>query len=67
MKLGKRKRGRRKRGGIKGNGVGVDFNENTLHAGVNFSNKNEIINREKLKEVEKTKVNVVELPEVRGI
>ena len=52
MKLGRRKGGRRKRGGIKGNGMEVDFNEKTLHAGVNFfSNKNEINNREKPKEV----------------
>lgn len=32
--------------------MGVDFNENTLHAGVKFfSNKNEINKREKPKEV----------------
>lgn len=51
MKLGRRKVGRRKGGGTEGNGMGVDFNGNTLHAGVNFSNKNEINNREKLNEV----------------
>ena len=52
MKLGRRKGGRRKTGGIKGNGMGLDFNETTLHAGVNFFfNKNEINKRDKQKEV----------------
>lgn len=51
MKLGRRKGGRKKRAETEGNGMGVDFNGNILHAGVNFSNKNKINNREKLKEV----------------